>query len=147
MNLKSVAVALLILPLSVTARAITPVDPNSALQNAGSFAMGGIGIAGTMSAGERALRQILAQPDAVSRLEGMFSNASSAGKLYALLGLRKLDRSAYERAVEKVRSIDGEVGTAHGCILSRENFRDLLKQIEQGHYDAQLAREWPDRSK
>lgn len=34
-----------------------------------AFAMGGIGYAGTMSEGERALREVLARSDAVARLE------------------------------------------------------------------------------
>ena len=62
--------------------------------------MGGVGYAGAMSAGERALRQVLKERDAVSRLEGGIPDATPAGKLYSLLGLRKLDRAAYGRALE-----------------------------------------------
>ena len=96
-----------------------------------------------MSAGERALREILKQPDAVARLEGLLPTASPAGKLYALLGLRVRDHAAYERALGKCREIEAKVETARGCILSRESFRDLVKEIERGHYDTFLAREWP----
>ena len=107
--------------------------------------MGGVGVAGTMSAGERALRQVLAESDAVARLDSVIASASPAGRLYALLGLRARDRAAYERALEKVRTIDAKVETARGCILQRESFRDLVKEIEAGHYDLLLSREWPDR--
>jgi len=122
-------------------------DLDGGLQSAGSFALGGIGVAGTMSAGERALREVLRQPDAVARLEAMLANASPAGKLYALLGLRIRDRAAYERALEKCRSMDAMVETARGCMLGRESFRDLLKEIERGQYDAFLAREWPNEAR
>ena len=113
------------------------------LESSGSFALGGVGVAGTMSAGERALREILKKSDAVTRLEQLVPNASPAGKLYALLGLRIRDRAAYERAQEKCRTIDAKVETARGCMLSTESFRDLVKEIERGQYDTFLEREWP----
>jgi hypothetical protein len=143
MNLKSIWAALLTSSLSLACFAITPVRPDNDLQRAGSFAMGGVGVAGTMSAGERALRQVLKEPDPVSRLENMIPNATPAGKLYALLGLRTRDRAAYERALEMCRSTDAKVETARGCMLSQESFRDLVKEIERGNYDMSLAREWP----
>src|SRR5436190_14530561 len=118
-------------------------DLDGGLESAGSFSLGGVGVAGTMSAGECALRELLKQPDAAPRLEALLPNASPAGKLYALLGRRIRDRAAYERALEKCRSTDAAVETARGCMLSRESFRDLLKEIERGQYDTFLEREWP----
>ena len=100
-----------------------------------------------MSAGERALRDVLHEPNAVARVEALISSASPAGKLYALLGLRLRDRSAYERALEKCRAIDAKVETARGCMLSQELFRDLVKEIERGQYDTFLERKWPDNAR
>jgi hypothetical protein len=100
-----------------------------------------------MSAGERALRELLKQPDAVARLEALISSASPAGKLYALLGLRSRDRAAYARALEKWRTTDAKVETARGCMLRRESFGDLLKEIERGQYDTFLTREWPKEAR
>ena len=137
------AVAVLFLATVCPAR----TDLDGGLESAGSFALGGIGVAGTMSAGERALREVLKQPDAVARLEALLPNASPAGKLYALLGLRIRDHAAYERALEKYRTTDATVGTARGCILSREPFHDLVKEIERGQYDTFLAREWPKEAR
>src|SRR3954467_11531531 len=117
------------------------------LQNAGSFALGGVGVAGTMSAGERALREVLKNPDAVAELEALLPTASPAGKLYALLGLRIRDRAAYERALEKCRAIDAKVATARGCMLSQESFRDLVKEIERGQYDTFIDRKWPEHAR
>lgn len=122
-------------------------ETDGGLQNAGSFALGGIGVAGTMSAGERALREVLKTHDAVTRLEALLQSASPAGKLYALLGLRIRDRAAYERALEKIRTTDATVETARGCMLSRESFRDLVKEIERGQYDNFLEREWPKEAR
>jgi hypothetical protein len=133
-----------ILASSEFARAEKQIAPESVLQKTAMFALGGIGVAGTMSDGERALREILKQPDAQARLEALVSNGSTPGKLYALLGLRIRDRAAYARALEKCRTLDAKVETARGCIISQESFRDLLKEIERGQYDNFLAREWPE---
>jgi hypothetical protein len=121
--------------------------PESALQKTGTFALGGVGIAGTMSEGERRLREVLKEPDAARRLEIMLPNASAAGQLYALLGLRLRDRAAYQRALEKYRANDANVATMRGCIMHRESFRKLVEEIERGDYDSFLAREWPEHKR
>ncbi len=99
-----------------------------------------------MSEGERALREALKQPDAVARLESMLPQASAAGQLYALLGLRARDREAYQRALAKYGQRDISVQTMRGCILQQEPFRSLVKQIDHGDYDSFLSRSWPDRA-
>jgi hypothetical protein len=114
------------------------------LEKAGMFALGGIGVAGTMSPGERALREVLANRDAVARMERLLTNATPAGRLYALLGLRLKDRALYDRALQELRAIDAKVETARGCMISQESFGDLLKEIERGQYDTFLERKWPD---
>ena len=111
------------------------------------FALGGIGVAGTMSGNERALRELLKQPDALLQLEKLVTNAPPAGKLYALLGLRIRDRAAYERALEKCRTIDAKVETARGCMIQQESFRDLVKEIERGQYDLFFARQGPEQAR
>ncbi|HYJ04507.1 MAG TPA: hypothetical protein VEX43_05195 [Chthoniobacterales bacterium] len=100
-----------------------------------------------MSDGERSLREILKEADAATRLESVLPDASPAGQLYALVGLRLRDRAAYERALEKYRANDANVQTMRGCILQRESFRKLIEQIERGEYDSFLAREWPERKR
>ncbi len=114
------------------------------MEKTATFALGGVGYAGVMSEGERTLREILKESDAPRRLESVLANASAAGQLYALLGLRLRDRSAYQRVVEKYRANDAKVQTMRGCIMQRESFRKLVEQIDQGEYDAFLAREWPE---
>jgi hypothetical protein len=100
-----------------------------------------------MSEGERALREILKESDAVVRLESALPNASPAGRLYALLGLRLRDRPAYQRALEKYGADNAKVQTMRGCILQQESFRDLVKQIEHGDYDSFPSREWPEQAR
>ena len=134
-------VALVVVPVSAVR-----AESETRLESAGSFALGGVGVAGTMSAGERSLREILKKADAVTQLQAILPTASPAGKLYALLGLRIRDHAAYERALEKCRTTDANVETARGCILSHESFRDLVKEIEKGQYDNFLERTWPNEA-
>jgi len=126
-----------------------PIDAASetALRQTRTFALGGVGYAGVMSEGERSLREILKESDAATRLESVLPNASAAGQLYALLGLRLRDRAAYARALEKYRANDANVQTMRGCILQRESFRKLVEQIERGEYDSSLARDWPEHKR
>jgi len=142
-----IAAALVATLCSGAAMADSGLKSLRAVENAGSFALGGVGVAGTMSAGERGLREVLERSDAVYQLEAVLPTAAPAGKLYALLGLRVRDRAAYQRALERSRSIDAKVETARGCMLSQESFRDLVKEIERGQYDTFLAREWPEAAR
>ena len=124
--------------------AAAEVTAEAILEKAGMFALGGIGAAGTMSPGERALRELFQKADAAARMDRLLTNATPAGQLYALLGLRVKDRAAYQRALEKCRKIDAKVETARGCIVQHESFGDLVKEIERGQYDTFLDRKWPD---
>jgi hypothetical protein len=144
---KLARLCVLILACTALARAAEPGSGENVLQKTGMFALGGIGVAGTMSEGERALRELLRGSDPLVRLDRLLSTASPAGQLYALLGLRLKDRGAYDRAVARMRATDAIVHTARGCMLSRESFGDLLKEIERGQYDDFLAREWPPNAR
>jgi len=110
----------------------------SDVQDADKFALGGIGVAGTISKGESALRTILAAPDAVTQLEKMLPHATDAGRLYILLGLRMRDRSAYKRAFESYAKHESIVETVRGCMISRESFQALLREIDRGNFDILL---------
>ena len=134
-----------LLPAGVALNAAEPFDADATLRKASSFAMGGVGAGGVMSQGERALRDVLKKSDAVARLERMLPQASPAGQLYALLGLRARDRNAYQQALMKYGQSDAIVKTMRGCILGQESFAALVNQIDHGDHDASLAREWPKR--
>lgn len=147
MNIKVSSIALTSVALFLICTAPLHADADATLRKAGSFALGGVGVAGTMSEGERALREVLKATDAVARLENALPNSSPAGQLYALLGLRLRDRAAYQRALEKYRASNAKIQTMRGCILQQESFRDLIKQIEHGDYDSFLSREWPEQAR
>jgi len=129
--------AFIFISARVTSAASDPVDQ---LRRVESFAIGGIGIAGTTSEGERALRNLLADSEATPKLESLLTNATPAGQLYALLGLRVHDSAAYERAAKDFHRPDGEVETIGGCIISRVPFKQVLDRIKAGQYDQALTR-------
>jgi hypothetical protein len=81
------------------------------VQDADKFALGGIGVAGTMSKRESALRTILDRRDAAGQLEKMLPHATNAGRLYILVGLRMRDRSGYKRAFDLYSQHDSTVET------------------------------------
>jgi len=115
-------------------------DPADQLRRTESFAVGGIGIAGTMSEGEHALRQLLHDPNPGAQLQGLLTSATPAGQLYALLGLRTHDRAAYDKALKDFKAPEVEVQTIGGCIIWRAPFKQLLDRIKAGEYDHSLER-------
>jgi hypothetical protein len=117
-------------------------DAASTLARETAFALGGVGVAGTISPGERDLRAILKEANAVQQLQSLLKNASSAGQLYALLGLRLRDRPTYDQAVPALRRRSEVVSTMHGCMLLKEKMESIVHQIEHGDYDTFLAREF-----
>ncbi len=124
--------------VAAVALSAVPLVRGSDVQDADKFAFGGIGVAGTMSKGERALRAILDEPDAAIQLERMLPHATDAGRLYILVGLRMRDRSAYKRAFDSYSQHDGTVETVQGCMISRKSFQALMREIDRGEFDGRL---------
>jgi hypothetical protein len=86
--------------LSQAIISVATSSENSAAQEvaaAKSLALGGVGVAGLMSEGERNLRAVLERPDASQQLQAALPHATAAGKLYILVGLRRCDRTAYQK--------------------------------------------------
>jgi len=122
---------------------VATTSENSAARNlaaAKSFAFGGIGVAGLMSEGERNLRAVLERPDASQQLQAALVHATPAGALYILVGLRHCDRAAYQKVVSSLARPNDDVEVARGCMISREPFRQLLSQIQDGRFDDYLSR-------
>ena len=115
---------------------------NSAVRDvaaAKSLAFGGVGVAGLMSEGERNLRAVLAQPDASQQLQAALAHATPAGKLYILVGLRRCDRAASQKIFDSLARPNDDVEVVRGCMISKEPFRQLLSQIQDGRFDNYLS--------
>ena len=110
------------------------------LAAAKSLAFGGVGVAGLMSEGERNLRAVLKRPDGSQQLQAVLDHATPAGTLYILVGLRRCDRAAYQKIFESVAHPNNDVEVVRGCMISKEPFRQLLSQIQDGRFDDYLLR-------
>jgi hypothetical protein len=135
--LKRFAAVLLVLFCSIAPaqEALSTAVKN--LTNIGVFAFGGVGFVGKISEGEIDFRVIRSQPTAValSSFETIYATGDPAAKVYALAGIRQLDR---ERFKEIVLSLDGsqeKVFTMEGCIMERRRLVDVAKAIDVGSYD------------
>ena len=104
------------------------------------FAFGGVGVAGLMSECERNLRAVLERSDASQQLQGALVHATPAGELYILVGLRRCDRAAYQKIFDSLARPNDNVEVARGCMISREPFRQLLSQIQDGRFGDYLSR-------
>jgi len=110
------------------------------LAGAKSFAFGGVGVAGLMSEGERNLRAVLQRSDASQQLQAALAHATPAGELYILVGLRRCDHAAYQKVISSLPRSNDDVEVTRGCMISREPFRQLLSQIQDGRFDDYLSR-------
>ena len=105
-----------------------------------SLAFGGVGVAGLMSEGERNLRAVLERPNASQQLRAALAHATPAGKLYILVGLRRCDRAAYEKVFDSLGRPNDDVEVVRGCMISKEPFRHILSQVQDGRFDDYLSR-------
>jgi hypothetical protein len=93
-----------------------------------------------MSEGERNLRAVLERPDASQQLRASLAHATPAGKLYILVGLRRCDRAAYEKVFDSLSRPNDDVEVVRGCLISKEPFRHVLSQVQDGRFDDYLSR-------
>jgi hypothetical protein len=133
-------VGIVLSQLGVSAATSSENSPAGDLAAAKSFAFGGVGVAALMSEGERNLRAVLERPDASHQLQAALAHATPAGELYILVGLRRCDRAAYQKVFASLASPHDDVEVARGCMISREPFRQLLSQIQEGRFDDFLSR-------
>jgi hypothetical protein len=134
-------IAGIVLPqMSISAAASSETSAVRDLAAAKSLAFGGVGVAGLMSQGERNLRSVLEQSDASQQLQAALAHATPAGKLYMLVGLRRCDRAAYQKVFDSLGRSNDEVEVVRGCMISKEPFRQVLSQIQDGRFDDYLSR-------
>jgi hypothetical protein len=131
--------AILLTQHSVTWAAPSVNQAMLAVAAAKQFALGGIGVAGTMSEGERQLRAVLQASDASPQLQSALAQATPAGRLYILVGLRRCDSAAYQKIFPRLLRSKEEVEVIRGCIISREPFEKLLSEVNDGRFDLYLS--------
>src|SRR5258708_3871387 len=126
--------AMILLQLGVSLAATSENSAVRDLAAAKSLAFGGIGVAGLMSQGERNLGAVLERPHASQQLQAALAHPTPAGELCILVGLRRCDRSAYQKIFGSLVRPNAVVEVTRGCMISREPFRQLLSQIHDGQF-------------
>jgi hypothetical protein len=130
------------LVLSQLGTATAASSENSAVRDlaaAKSLAFGGVGVAGVVSEGERNLRTVLGRPDASRQMQAALAHATPAGKLYILVGLRRCDRAAYQKVFDSLAPPSEDVEVVRECMISKEPFRQVLSQVQDGRFDDCLS--------
>ena len=126
--------------LRISAGNSSEVSAVGDLAAAKALAFGGVGVAGLMSEGERNLRAVLERPDASHQLQVALAHATPAGTLYILVGLRRCDRAAYQKVFDSLGRPNDDVEVVRGCMISKELFRQVLSQVQDGRFDDYLSR-------
>jgi hypothetical protein len=136
--MKLLLIAALLLTGAVVCAAQTqtpkPDDVVAHLSKTEVFAFGGVGFAGTTSGGEKDFKTILSRPTALADFETVFSSGNAMAKAYALVGIRDLKPERFQALAASVRDSKEKVVTMHGCIMDRETFAAIIKQIDAGQY-------------
>lgn len=96
-----------------------------------TFALGSTGYAGITSQGEILMLKILENESAKSKFIWMLEIGTNEAKLYALYGLRRLDKKESVRFFEKYHDFSADVQTMSGCEISTEKFSHVVAQIEK----------------
>ncbi|MBA3707661.1 MAG: hypothetical protein H0W83_02430 [Planctomycetes bacterium] len=88
-----------------------------------------VGITGARTATGLAYDQMMARPDALACCQRLVAEAVSAGKLYGLDGLKKLDPAAFTRAYPAVLTCESVVESYGGCCVSSSQIRDVAADM------------------
>ena len=99
------------------------------------FAFGGVGFAGTTSAGEKAYRTVFASTNALALFQSALAKGSNEAKLYALAAIRHLDKKSFDAGAKALLAANPEVRTMSGCIVNHEKAEAVVKRIAGGLYD------------
>jgi hypothetical protein len=129
----------LVLAVGLLGTASARAGGYDSVKSAKEFAIGGIGVAGTLSQSEVALRELRDGPRAEEQLRQLLKDGTPAGRLYALYGLRQLNVSDYDRLAEPYRSNHSRVKHIQGCMISEHETADVVKWIDQY---AKQTRDW-----
>jgi hypothetical protein len=106
-----------------------------------TFALGGVGYAGTTSEGEELIRKTLSKDGAIAIFLSLLENGTPEAKLYALWALRKLNGRASKASFDEYRNLSTRVNRMSGCERFTEKFSESIKEIENPFYLKMTAKQ------
>lgn len=120
-------------------------DARQTLADTREFAFGGVGVAGTTSAGELAFREVLKSPTAKADFAALTDGPNAPGRCYGLVGLRAVDPIAYRARIDRFRKDNTEVKTIAGCTIFTQPMSAVVVNIDAGRYDGYAKNPSPSR--
>jgi hypothetical protein len=118
------------------------VDSVKLLEKSQCFRVDPAGVAGVIPNEMIALQRIMKRDDASAVLEELYSKGSPAGKLYALLGLRFVNKARYEELIPQLKQNTDKINTQSGCIIFDQTIKAIIGSMEAGNYDYYVQREF-----
>jgi hypothetical protein len=94
-----------------------------------------IGVGGTPSEYAEALRVVRDSPDAAVMFRELADNASTAGRLYGLIGLYLTARDQVDAAADRVIADGGTIVTQGGCIGGEAQVAEIVRSPRPGGCD------------
>ena len=113
-------------------------DPFKILVESKCFRLGPVGFAAVTPPEKIALLRLIERKDASAVLEQLYTKGKTAGKLYALIGLRIVDKYKYNELVPQLRDDASMVDTMGGCIILTEPVQQIVEAIDEGLYEQLL---------
>ncbi|MFO1482999.1 MAG: hypothetical protein U1F71_06480 [Verrucomicrobiaceae bacterium] len=112
-----------------------PAGSYATLKTAELFSIGGVGYAGKPSVEETAFRKLLKQQGQVTKFQKLLTEATPAGQIYALLGLKLLDSRAFDAALPYYKQSKTEIPRMSGCFMFKTTAADIVRQIQNGEVE------------
>lgn len=110
-------------------------DEVQALSQVKIFAFGGVGFAGTISAGEKQYRKVMEMSQPLPWLRLIAVSGTPEARLYALCGIHMLDKAAFEAHVVFLKKANPTVSTMSGCSMLSKTATKVIQEISAGLYD------------
>lgn len=104
------------------------------------FSIGGVGYGGVLAWPYLAFLRTLGYPDAARRFQRDLRSSDASHRLYALLGLSQVDKTAFRAALPAFLHSKETVWHQDGCVGREAKVAALATKIQRGAYQQALER-------
>ncbi|MCC7073782.1 MAG: hypothetical protein IT383_20905 [Deltaproteobacteria bacterium] len=126
--LSTLALAALVSLPAASSQTLAPADALARLRTATVFQDDAVGYAGALSDNVAAFRVLFDSPDAARSFGALAREGSLVGRLYAAIGLKHHDPTAFAMTLAALRRhADERVLTQFGCLGGSERVGELLR--------------------
>lgn len=124
------------------ATAVPPAsNPLATLTRAPSFCMGCEAATGEIISGDEAFGIVLRRKTAAADLQHVFEHGNVEGQLYALVGLREIDRRRFEKDLARFHAGSGSVTvvlTRNPRSVLHRSTAEIVRNIRAGSYSSMV---------